>query len=189
MSLVFHLLFSLFLCLSVCFRVLWCVCVFGVCVVCTCWCVLCVVCVRVGVCGVWCGTQKKTHRVKRLCVYVQKRLHVYVQNASVCRFKTSQCCTAQRAHVLPHAGVVPVHTMDVLESTHGGSFVHTHGEGRGEGEGKGRHRLFRLPKFAHLGLSLDPRGFSQENPWISHVVSFRTGREQHFPSPPIIRFT
>ena len=32
------------------------------------------------------------------------------KNASVCTFKTSPCVPAPRPHVLPHAGVVPVHT-------------------------------------------------------------------------------
>ena len=49
--------------------------------------------VSVWCCVVWCvarlGTQKKT---------------------SVCRFKTSPCVPAPRAHVLPHVRVVPVHT-------------------------------------------------------------------------------
>ena len=54
-------------------------------------------------------------------------LRVYVQNASVCRFKTSPCVPAPRAHMLPHAGVVPVHTgtfgiytRRFLGQTHGG---------------------------------------------------------------------
>ena len=62
---------------------------------CLCLCVnLSVLC---GVCGV------------PVCTF-KKRLRVSVQNASVCRFKTSPCVPAPRPHVLPHAGVVPVHT-------------------------------------------------------------------------------
>ena len=59
-----------------------------------CCCVLvCMVCVVCVFCVVWCvarlGTQKKP---------------------SVRRFKTSPCVPAPRAHVEPHAGVVPEHT-------------------------------------------------------------------------------
>ena len=56
--------------------------------------VCCVVCcvVLCCVCGVVCGAAW------------------HAENASVCRFKTSPCEPAPRAHVLPHAGVVPVHT-------------------------------------------------------------------------------
>ena len=35
---------------------------------------------------------------------------VSVAKNSVCRFKTFSCVPAPRPHVLPHAGVVPVHT-------------------------------------------------------------------------------
>ena len=41
------------------------------------------------VCAVWCGTLK---------------------TLSVCRFKTSPCIPATRAHAFQHVGVVPVHT-------------------------------------------------------------------------------
>ena len=34
----------------------------------------------------------------------------HAEKTSVCRFKTSPCVPAPRAYVLPHAGVVPVHT-------------------------------------------------------------------------------
>ena len=83
-----HFLCPLSLSLSVCLRVL-------LCVLCVLWCVWCVVvcvcCVLVCVelCVARLGTQKKT---------------------SVCRFKTFPCVPAPPAHVLPHAGVVPVHT-------------------------------------------------------------------------------
>ena len=65
-----------------------CVCVCGVCV-----CVVCVcgVCVFVVCGGVWCVVW-------------------YAEKTSVCKFKTSPCVPAPRAHVLPHAGVVSVHT-------------------------------------------------------------------------------
>ena len=55
-----------------------------------------------SVCVVWCVWCPR--------VYVQKHLRVYVQNASVCRYKKSPCVPAPRPHVLTHAGVVPVHT-------------------------------------------------------------------------------
>ena len=34
----------------------------------------------------------------------------HAEKTSVCRFETSPCVPAPRAHVFPHAGVVPVHT-------------------------------------------------------------------------------
>ena len=85
-SLVFQLLSALSVCLSPCVVV----CVReGLCVV------------RVGcvwcVCGVWC-----------VCVYCVVLWHA--EKISVCKFKTSPCVPAPRAHVLPHAGVVSVHT-------------------------------------------------------------------------------
>ena len=43
------------------------------------------------------------------------------------------------------------------------------------------HRQFCLPKFAHVRLSLDPRGSPKRNRWILHMFSFRTDREQHVP--------
>ena len=54
------------------------------------WC--CVVVVWLLCCVVWCGVW-----------------HAEIK-PSVCRFKTSPCVPAPRAHVLPHAGVVLVHT-------------------------------------------------------------------------------
>ena len=62
------------------------VCCVGV-VCCACWCVC-----GVFVCGVECGAAW------------------HAEKTSVCRFKTSPCVPAPRAHVLPHAGVVLVHT-------------------------------------------------------------------------------
>ena len=66
--------------------------------------VLCVVlcCVLCGVvlccvCGVVCGAAWHAK-----------------EKTSVCRFKTSPCVPAPRAHVLPHAGVVPGTHGDVL---------------------------------------------------------------------------
>ena len=123
--------FCVFLCVCVCLCVfvylcvclcvcgfLWvfvCFCVF----VCVCVCVCVFVCVCCVVCVVWSvarlGTQKKT---------------------SVCRFKTSPCVPAPRAHVFQHAGVVPVHTgtfriytRRFLRRNHGG-------EERKEGDGR-----------------------------------------------------
>ena len=64
----------------------------GVCV-----CLRCVVCVVCRVCGVY------------VCVVVCGAAW-HAEKTSVCRFKTSPCEPAPRAHVLPHAGVVPVHT-------------------------------------------------------------------------------
>ena len=65
----------------------------------------------------------------------------HAKKTSVCRFKTSPCVPAPRAHVLPHAGVVPVHT-GRFESTHGG-FLDGHTEERvNGGRGEGGHRQF-----------------------------------------------
>ena len=119
-SLVFHLLSSLFssllfslfrlvvssfsvffLCLSpslspcvVLCVVAWC-CVVCVCCVVLCCVVLCCVvlcCVLCCVCGVVCGATW------------------HAEKTFVCRYRTSPCVPAPRPHVLPHAGVVPVHT-------------------------------------------------------------------------------
>ena len=43
------------------------------------------------------------------------------------------------------------------------------------------HRQFCLPKFAHVGLSLDPREFHQRTLWIFCIFSLRIDREQHVP--------
>ena len=88
------------------------------------WCcvVLCVV--LCCVCGVVCGAAW------------------HAEKTSVCRFKTSPCVPAPRAHVLPHAVVVPVHT-GTFESTHGGFWDgHTEERGGKGGRGEGGHRQF-----------------------------------------------
>ena len=64
----------------------------------------------------------------------------HAEKTSVCRFKTSPCLPAPRAHVLPHAGVVLVHT-GRFESTHGG-FLDGHTEERERRERGGGHRQF-----------------------------------------------
>ena len=70
-----------------------------VCVVVVVVCVVVVVVLLVFCVCVCCGTVKKREKT----VFGFK-------NVSVCGFKTSPCVPAPRAHVLPHAGVVPVHT-------------------------------------------------------------------------------
>ena len=75
----------------------------------------------------------------------------------------SACVPAPRAHVLKHVRVVPVHTE---------SCGRTHGE---EGE---CHRQFCLPEFAHVGLSLGPRGPAKKPLDLTHF-KFVIGREQH----------
>ena len=52
---------------------------------------------------------------------------MFRKKASVCRFKTSPCVPAPRAHLLPHAGVVPVHTGTFLIYTRRRFFGRTHG--------------------------------------------------------------
>ena len=60
----------------------------------------------------------------------------HAEKTSVCRFKTSLCVPAPRAHVSKHAGVVSVHTGTFCFYTRR-FFGRTHGEGGGEGERKG----------------------------------------------------
>ena len=123
--------FSVSLCLCLCVSlslspcgvvvlcgVVWCV--WCVCVLC---CVVC--CVVLCVCGVVCGAAWHAEKT-----------------SSVCRFKTSPCVPAPRAHVLPHAGVVPVHRGTFSIYTR--RFLRrTHGERRRkEGDGREGHRQF-----------------------------------------------
>ena len=125
--------FSVSFSVSVWCCVLWCCVVCGVCVCCV---VLCVVCcvVLCLCCVVLCCV---------VCVVCGAAWHA--EKTSVCRFKTSPCVPAPRAHVLPHAGVVPVHTgtfwiytRRFLRRTHGGR-----GGGGGErGRGQAGHRQF-----------------------------------------------
>ena len=113
------------LCLSVCLRVLWGVCVReGLCVV---WglCVVLLVCVWcVGVCvclwcvvvfGVWCGTQKKPPCVD------SKRPRVYRHHAHMCYHMRAWCR----------------YTQGRFESTHGGFLDGHTGRDGGETEGEG----------------------------------------------------
>ena len=57
----------------------------------------------VFVCVVWCGVVCRVvwHAENPVC---------RLKNASVCRFKTSPCMPATRAHAFQHVRVVPVHT-------------------------------------------------------------------------------
>ena len=65
----------------------------------------CVVCVLRGV--VWCGCVC----VVWVCVCVCGVVSAWhAEKTSVCRFKTSPCVPAPRAHVVTHVRVVPVHT-------------------------------------------------------------------------------
>ena len=102
------LLFSLLLCGVFCV-VLCCVVCCALCVllVCNVW--VLVVCVLAWC---WCVT---------LTPSSHPSLSVYVQNARVCAFKTFPCVLAPRPQVLPHAGVVPVHTGTFL-NVHTGVF-------------------------------------------------------------------
>ena len=112
-SLVFSFLFlsclsfSVSLCLSLCFSLSLSV------SVCLCLCVS----LSLSPCGVVCCVLCCVV----LCVCVVCGAAWHAENASVCRFKTSPCVPAPRAHVLSHAGVVPVHT-GRFESTHGDVF-------------------------------------------------------------------
>ena len=83
---------------------------------------------------------------------------VSVHFVSVCTFKTSPCMPAPRAHVETHC-------------THGGVLDgHTGEEGEGE-RGRGC-RQFRLPKFAHVGLSRASE-VHQSKHWILHIFSLK----------------
>ena len=46
----------------------------------------------------------------------REKNRVYVQNASVCTFKTSPCMPAPRAHVFQHVRVVPTRGKDQGEN-------------------------------------------------------------------------
>ena len=66
-----------------------------------------VVCVSsyvfVWCCVVWCGVCRVVwHAENPVC---------RLKTLSVCRFKTSPCMPATRAHAFQHVGVVPVHTV------------------------------------------------------------------------------
>ena len=63
------------------------------------------------------------------------------------------------------------YTRGRFDSTHGGRFVHAHGGARG-------HRLFCLPKFAHVWLSRDSE-VHQRNQCIFTIFRLRISREQH----------
>ena len=95
------------------------------------------------------------------------------KNTSVCTFKTPPCVPAPRPHVITHAGVVPVHTETFRTYTRG-RFECTHGGGRGEG--RAGHRQFCLPKFAHVRLSLDPRGSPKKPLVLTHSRSENRSR-------------
>ena len=89
-----------------------------------------------------------------------------------------------RAHVLPHAGVVPVHTRR-FESTHGARLERTHEEEAGkEGEGGG-HRQFCSPKFAVIGLSRAPENHRKKPLDLTHFQFENRSKTTQFPSTPI----
>ena len=168
------------LCVScvLCVLCVWCVCVLCCVVLC------CVVLCCVVWCGVvWCG-------VVLCCVLCCVVLCCVVcgvvcgaawhaEKTSVCRFKTSPCVPAPRAHVLPHAGVVPEHTVTFriytrrfLRRTHGGE------EGK-EGEGRGVTVSSADHETAHVELSRALERFTERNPWFLPIQGLRTSREQH----------
>ena len=93
------------------------------------------------------------------------------------RSKTPPCVPAPRPHVITHAGVVPVHTGTFRTYTRG-RFECTHGGGRGEG--RAGHRQFCLPKFAHVRLSLDPRGSAKKPLVLTHSRSENRSRTTRY---------
>ena len=114
---------------------------------------MCGVCVFVVCGGVWCVVW-------------------HAEKTSVCRFKTSPCVPAPRAHVLPHAGVVSVHR-DVSNLHTEVFWTDTREEEEGEGgRGEGGHRQFSSPKFADIGLSRASERFTESNHWILQIFKF-----------------
>ena len=100
----------------------------------------------------------------------------HAEKTSVCRIKTSPSAPAPRAHVFPHAGVVPVHT-GRFESTHGG-FLDGHTEERGKrGRGEGVTVSSANHETAHVELSRALERFTERNPWFLPSQGLRTGRE------------
>ena len=114
-------------------------------------------------------------------VWFAENLRVYIQNVPVCTGTTPACSNTCGRGARTHRDVLIVHTGGVFNG-HTGRGV---GEGRGEGEGEERgqrdtptptptptpthftthnteyarcHRQFCLPKFAHVRLSVVPRG-------------------------------
>ena len=78
--------------------------------------------------------------------------------------KRFPCVDSKRSPCMPH-------TLGRFESTHGKRFESTHGG----------HRLFCLPRTAHVGLSLGPTGSPKVTTGCCPCSSLRTGREQHVP--------
>ena len=97
--------------------------------------------------------------------------HVDLKNASVCRFKTSPCMPATRAHMFQHVCACCRHTRRRFECTHGKRFESTHGG----------HRQFCLQRTAHVGLSLGPTGSPKVTTGCCSCSSLRKDREQHVP--------
>ena len=150
LSLSLCLCLCLCLCLSVSLSLsfsVWC---------CGCCVVLCCVVVLWCVCGVVCGTVKKTVCPLETCPCVRsKRPRVY----------------RQHAHMLKHMCAWCRYTRGCFGRTHG-HFLSGHGEGR---------RQFSLPKFAHVWLSRASEAHRKKPVEILPISSLRRGRERHVP--------
>ena len=112
----------------------------------------------------------------------------------MCRFKTSPCMPAQRAHVLKHVRVVPVQLGhferthgDVFEWTHGGVFIvnkcfSTFLEHLKRMWGSSLIANFLLTKICPHRVITCFRGSPKSNHWILPTLSLRTGRTRNVPN-------
>ena len=119
-----------------------------------------VVCCGVVWC-VWCP---------RVCV--QKRLRVYVQNASVCAGTTPACVTTCGLGAGTHGDVLNLHT-EVF-----GTDTRRRG---GERRERGGTVSSANHETAHVELSRALERFTVRNPWFLPIQGLRKGREQHVP--------
>ena len=117
-----------------------------------------------------------------LCVVVVVERRVCCTlKTSVCPSKTPPCVCSKRLRVYRHHAHMLKHMCAWCRYTRG-RFERTHTETlwmdtRRAGVG---HRQFCSPKFAHGELSRAPE-VHQRNPWISPILSLRTGRTRHVP--------
>ena len=115
------------------------------------------------VCVVWCGVVCRVvwHAENPVC---------RLKNASVCRFKTSPCVPAPRAHAFQHVCAWCRYTRGRFECTHGGVLsLHT---------GVVASSVYQ--KITHVWLSRASEGH-QKNFQIFPMFKLRKDGEQHYP--------
>ena len=112
----------------------------------------------------WCG--RGCGRGVACVVWHAEKTRVSIQNASMCTFKTSPCAAAPRGR---------------FECTHGGVL-----DGHAAVGGR---RQFRLPKFAHVGLSRASEVHQKKPLDLTHFQFENKVEHGTFPIPLIIRFT